>query len=288
MTVAAGFRFAGGVLLCADTEITGAKLKTRGTKIFPYEFSRSKNKIIFTFSGDVASSKMCIQQIARSVAASPDDTEDKVFAILASQLHDFHDKYIFKHPHYGYSTGPEVNLIIAVWSAGDKRLTLYESLEDKLTEVSELKPFAITGSGGEFASYIAKPLVPHEGMKMTDLVTVAVYALKEAKDNAPGCGKSSELITITDGGEIGNIGWLQSSYVESFAKGFEMGVKHLFVETCDLNTPETQVQERFNSLWAIIQATREHLRREKEKNLGLYALNDVLMGTIVGQKIIKL
>src|SRR5207244_2223004 len=106
--------------------------------------------------------------------------------------------------------------------------------------------------------------VPHEQMKMTDLITVAVYALKEAKDNAPGCGKSSELITMTDDGEIGSFGWLHSSHVESFAENFEMGIKHLFVETCDLDIPEAQVKERFDMLWAVIQATRDHLKREKD------------------------
>src|SRR5205085_12069077 len=111
---------------------------------------------------------------------------------LTDRLYDFHEKYIFKHPGYAYGTGPEVNLIIGTWSAGDKRLSLYESSEHALVEVSDITPFAFTGSGKEFATYVAKPLVPHDLMSLTDLVTIAVYSLKEAKDNVPGCGQGTE------------------------------------------------------------------------------------------------
>jgi len=111
MTVAAGFRFAEGLLICADTEITlGAELKTRATKIFPYRFKASGNRAVFTFSGDVILSKQCIQKIARALASSGKSLW-AMRDILSEQVYDFHQKYIFKHPNYQYGTGPTVNLI---------------------------------------------------------------------------------------------------------------------------------------------------------------------------------
>jgi len=108
MTVAAGFRFADGVLICADTEIThGAELKEKGTKVFPYSFKKSGNKAIFTFSGDVFASKQCIQAMARAVAALPPNrwSSEELFTCLSESLHAFHHKYIFKHPQYQFGTG---------------------------------------------------------------------------------------------------------------------------------------------------------------------------------------
>ncbi len=277
MTVAAGFRFADGLLICADLEMThGAELKTRGTKIYPYSFKASGNKAVFTFSGDVILSKQCIQQIARALKSSGKSLL-AMQTTLAEQVYEFHQKYIFKHPNYQYGTGPTVNLIIGMWSAEDSQLGLFQSSEHAVVEVSDQDAIAITGTGGSFASYVARPLVPHGLMKLTDLITVAVYALKEAKDNVPGCGQGSELITITKDGEIGTKGWLHSSQVEAFADAFGMGIKHLFIETCDLDTTEKQLKERFDCLWQVILGTRQYLAREKEKGEGFAKLVNTVL-----------
>ena len=127
MTVAAGFRFADGLLICADLEMThGAELKTRGTKIYPYSFKASGNKAVFTFSGDVLLSKQCIQKIARALAsASSKKSLSAMQDILADQVYEFHQKYIFKHPNYQYGTGPTVNLIAGMWPANSGQLGLF-------------------------------------------------------------------------------------------------------------------------------------------------------------------
>lgn len=277
LTIAAGFRFAGGVLLCADSEMThGTELKTRGSKIFPYSFKASGSKAVFTFSGDVPLSKMCIQKIAHKLASDAEDRRSlsMMYDSASEQLYEFHHKYVFKHPRYGYGDGPCVNLIIGMWSAQDQQLGLYQSSEEALIEVDDLDAMAITGSGSSFASYVARPLVPHGLMGIADLVTVGTYVLKEAKEHVPGCGKSSELITITAKGEIGNLGWLHSSEVEKVADGFTVGMQHLFLETCDLDTPEEQVRERFDGLWMVIEATRKALLRDREMRQGLVDLID--------------
>jgi 20S proteasome alpha/beta subunit len=274
MTIAAGFRFAKGIVICADTEIShGSELKTRGSKIFPYTFRKSDNRLVFTFSGDVAYSKMCTQAMAHAVAVLPPNkwSVAGIYAALADELFKFYDKYIFKHPRYSYGE-PQVNLIVGAWCSEEKRLNLYESSEAALVEVSDTEPVAITGSGSTFSRYIAKPLIPHEHMPLADVLTVAVYALKEAKDNVPGCGKGTELITLSNDGEIGSLGWLHSADVEKFADSFATGVRHLFVETCDLSTPDEQLKQRFEMLWVIMQSTRSYLRSERQKDTGFPAL----------------
>lgn len=271
MTIAAGFRFSDGLLLCADSEIThGAELKTRGSKIFPYNLKESGSKAVFTFSGDVALSRLCIQKIVAALADDPPNRRSlpMMFDTAVEQIYLFHHKHIYKHPRYGYADGPSVNLIAGMWSATDGQLGLYQSSEEALFEVADLEAMAVTGTGSSFANYVARPLVPHGRMGLADLITVATFALREAKDNVPGCGKSTEMITISKAGEIGNMGWLHSSHVESFADAFQMGVKHLFVETCDLDTSEENLRIRFDMLWTIIQGAREHLKNERFRGEG--------------------
>src|SRR5688500_14489037 len=109
MTIAAGFRFSDGLLICADLEIThGSEFKARATKIFPYSFKASGNNAVFTFSGEVMLSRQCIRKIARALAsASPKEKSLSAMEdTLAEEVYEFHQKYIFKHPHYQYGTGP--------------------------------------------------------------------------------------------------------------------------------------------------------------------------------------
>ena len=285
MTIAAGIRFAKGILICADSEITyGTEYKGKGSKIWPYKFKKSGNKAIFTFSGTVALCKQCIQKIARELASAQPSSLSDMEKTLSTKVDEFHQQYVFKHPHFGYESGPSMNLIAALWSAEEGKLGLFQSEGPNVFEVTDKEKMAITGSGGTFAQYIAGPLVPHDRMKLTDVITAAVYAIKEAKDNVPGCGKGSELIAITEDGHIGNAGYLHSSHVEDFAASFENGIKHLFVETCDLDTPEKQVKERLDGLWMVIQSTRNYLLREREKG-GAFAS---LVDTIIGRKITEI
>ena len=275
MTVAAGFRFSDGILLCADTEIThGSELKEKGTKVFPYRFKKSGNKAVFTFSGTVFPSRQCIQTMTHRIAASSPDKwgNHGLFAELAQELYDFHHKYIFKHPRYPYGDGPQVNLIVGTWCESEKILTLYQSDEESLVEVLDAEPFAVTGTGATFSRYVAKPMLPHANMKLADVLTVALYALKEAKDNVPACGIASEVITISKDGEIGCLGWLHSSHVERFAESFAAGIQHLFVDSCDLDSPDERVEERFETLRTIIQATRSHLKQQRQNRIGMPAL----------------
>jgi len=111
-------------------------------------------------------------------------------------------------------------------------------------------------------------------MALHDVLTVAVYAMKEAKENVPGCGIASELLTISKDGEIGCLGWMHSSQVEQFAESFASGIRHLFVETCDIDAPEKQVRERFDQMWTIIEATRSYLKEQREKPSSFSALID--------------
>jgi len=69
VTIAAGFRFADGVVLCADTQITYQGVaKVSGTKIFPFEFKRNGSRAVFTFSGDLKYAKGGITKCVRAIA----------------------------------------------------------------------------------------------------------------------------------------------------------------------------------------------------------------------------
>lgn len=61
LTIAAGFCFQEGILLCADTEQTVGHLKTSDSKIISEEFSDCS--VAFAIAGDVAHATSAVQQI---------------------------------------------------------------------------------------------------------------------------------------------------------------------------------------------------------------------------------
>jgi hypothetical protein len=268
MTIIAGFRYGHGVLLCADSEYTyGSEMKFRGTKLFPYEFaSNGGSKAIFGLSGSVPYAKMAIGDMARALADSPRKRMSLagMYKTLREELAKFHRIYVHPHPFYGRGDGAEFSLIVGLWSV-DGGLGLYESSDAALNEISEPVPLAVAGSGATFARYVASPLVRHDKMSLMDVMIAATYAIKEAKDNVPGCGYGSELLSLTDAGEISNVGWIKSSEIEELTEGFDQAIRHLFLTTCDLDSTEKQMSQRFEGMWAVIQAVREHLKAENKK-----------------------
>jgi hypothetical protein len=126
---------------------------------------------------------MCIHAMARAVAALPPDKwgVGAVYDALRGELYKFHEQYIFKHPRYPYGDAPQVNLIVGTWCAEEKRLNLYESSEAALVEVSDIEQLAITGAGSAICRYIARPLIPGQYMALADVLTIAVYSLREPK-----------------------------------------------------------------------------------------------------------
>jgi hypothetical protein len=73
MTIAAGFRFAGGVLVYADTQITSpGYMKQPGSKIVPISIeSNGGSKALFAITGPVPYAHMAIEHCRRALASHP-------------------------------------------------------------------------------------------------------------------------------------------------------------------------------------------------------------------------
>jgi len=267
VTIAAGFKFHGGTLLCADTEIThGWELKSVGSKILPVDFaSNGGSKAVFTFSGAVHYAKMAIQQCTRTLAAC-DSTcmgRQRMVGLIAEELHKFHIKHIYKHPLYMRSGGPDFNLIFAVWSQHEG-VGLYETSDEAVIEITNQDIYALMGSGAVLAKYVVTLLVRHPFLKLEDIATAATHMLAEVKRWVPGCGGHSELLALRDNGEMSNVAGFDVSHVVEFGEQFHSSFWGLFLEACDPSTPDQQISERFDGFRRVVNGMREHRKQELE------------------------
>lgn len=268
MTIAAGFKFSGGTLLCADTEIThGWELKTVGSKILPVHFaSNGGSKAVFTFSGNVAYAKMFIQQCIRILAACDSTSmgRQKIVETVAEQLHNFRAKHIYRHPLYVNSGAPDFDLIFAIWSQHEGS-GLYETSDAAVVETTNQDMYALSGAGSVLAKYVVSMLVQHPFFKLQDITTTATYMLGEVKRWVPGCGGHSELLVLDEYGDMSNVAGFDISHVAAFGEEFHSSFWGLFLEACDPSTPDHEMAKRFDMFKMVIEAMREQRRRETEE-----------------------
>lgn len=117
MTIAAGFQFNRGVLLCADTQYTGGSIKFFQSKL--YQSSGTNGSGMERVDAVVAASgsdgymqavvSQCEETTIWNFAFREGDegnAGDKLREKLEDTLCAYYEKHIYKHPHYGYTGGP--------------------------------------------------------------------------------------------------------------------------------------------------------------------------------------
>ena len=98
MTIAAGFRYDNGLLLCADTQYT-SQIKFRGSKILPKSYSDG-SKSVFVIIGNPRYARMCVNVVEDTISDLEKDerTISKMQQMVISAVRDLHQGHIFKHP----------------------------------------------------------------------------------------------------------------------------------------------------------------------------------------------
>jgi 20S proteasome alpha/beta subunit len=277
MTIAAGFRFADGILLCADTQISyGGIEKVSGTKILPFEF-KNGSKVVFTFSGTVNYAKGGIKQCVRAISKLPAVSREELENAICDSLNEYFKKLVYTHPHYQQAGGPDFFLVIGLWSPKDG-LGLYETLDATVTEITERDKFAITGIGGTLGRYLAGPMMGHSGYSMPDISTISTHVLSEVMANVESCGKGAEFVVLTKEGVFSSIVSYGTSHVEDVFAAFHQSINMAFLELCDLSSPgDERIIERLDALRTLVISCRQQMLRDKEKHRGRDHLIEMLM-----------
>lgn len=280
MTIAAGFRFAEGVLICADTEISAGTAKYQASKIFAYDFvsNGSNSKAVFAFSGSVHYAQMAIQRCQRALSARPQDkmTRGGMADTIADSLHSFHMKYVLKHPEYRLPGGPDFWLVIGLWSPDDG-LGLYDTEGAAIREIGFREFYSCTGVGRDLGRYLLRHVMPHPHLKLADVTVAALHMLRDVKTAISGCGGTSEMLVIKEDGFISEPGAVDISHAYGEMEHFDATYKHLLLAACDLDTKDENVRERLDGLWMAIEAMRTTARDEAKPPRSMVLLNTLRM-----------
>lgn len=190
VTIAAGFQFDDGILLCADTKIA-TNIKTTESKIFACEYSDGRFYSVFCVAcNNFDLAKGAIRQCEEALAGIEIATatlklvRDTIEAVLT----EFYRVHVLPRP-------PEESvfeLLIGVLLHGRVQM-YYSSCTEVLNEVNN---YRCIGSGGYLADYLLKRCGSYTPMTRDEAGLLASYILERVKDHDEAVGGEIEFFVI--------------------------------------------------------------------------------------------
>ena len=200
VTIAAGFSFDGGLLLCADTKIT-TDVKTNESKLFYRAYGNGECATTFAVAAEdldfaTAAIDECQDAIAKLdlTTASAEGVKQAVKSALVS----FHEEHLFPRPEK--SEPADFDLLVGLWLRGTTHL-----LASHYTVVNPvLDPYRCIGTGGYLAKFWIKKFLAANPPPLTldDAAMIASYALNTVTEFDETTGGEVELLIMKDSGEI--------------------------------------------------------------------------------------
>jgi 20S proteasome alpha/beta subunit len=260
MTIAAGFKFEDGILLCADTEQTQGDLKFTESKLI-YANLQPTFSIVFAVAGSVRYATMAVQEIITELKKSSELNHEFAEQIIKERISRIYTELLYPHPRVGYSDSPFFDLLIGVQMDGISRL-----LACSESSVSEITGYECFGIGLTLAKYLIKPLY-QEGMGQHSVEMLAARVLIHVKENVAYCGKDSEFIILHNSGEILKIASLRSK--ENIIAAFDNLLPLAFFCAGDLDAPDDDVTAslQFMGTMVLNERAKARQRAAKIKNL---------------------
>jgi len=130
MTIAAGFNFDHGVLLCADTKHSG-DMALYESKVAKKEYPSGAQSVC-VFAGSSKYAHMAIRKVESALSALKRPSLSAMEREIEKVLLQVHRDHIFKHPDRNSWTGPNIWLLIGLWSPVDG-LCAYSTEETAIT-----------------------------------------------------------------------------------------------------------------------------------------------------------
>jgi hypothetical protein len=272
MTIAAGFEFQGGILVCADRQFSGGSIKLFQTKFSELDIQNTPETVflrsIFVMSGTdgymqaaVESCEGALMDLAADADPAISISQSDVKNSLTDALVNFHKQHIFPHPNYGYMSGPSVSLIAAIRCADDQPYLLWTNE----TTVNFVGGYKCVGSGAEIATFAVSPLYKNNAIALEDLVLVSTHGLRVAKAYDPYCGGQSEFAVMFDDGRNSRIEQFEIATKEAYSESFEEILRDLFFATANLQNNKAYLNSVVGYLRKKVEIIRAEQRDEQQK-----------------------
>jgi 20S proteasome alpha/beta subunit len=257
MTIAAGFSFKDGILLCADTERTFGEFKFTGSKILSHKFPTGYTA--FAIAGGVDYATMAIQEIVRDLKSQPELSNAIIEEKVKARIGYIYERLLNPHPRATFEGSPFFDLIGAVWTKADG-LGLLASSESAVVWETE---YTCRGIGLTLAEYLIKPMYS-VGMTRGEAESLAAYTLSHVKDSISGCGGESEFVVVDNVG-IHPVRHSAKVEHEDFTELFDTYLPTIFSYAGDLDKSDKDVKLVLEAFVSGLMSQRGEFRNLREK-----------------------
>lgn len=219
VTLAAGFVFDGGVLLCTDSEVGLGNVKTDAVKT--EYFAAPWGAAAFAGAGNLSLAANAVQACRRLERSSAGlNALDMIRQILAHQ----YKTTVWDNPLFGQDDTLPYSLLLGFRKRG-QHPTLHATEENSLRQV---RTYDAHGSGRDACHSVVRQIFsPRMGER--EVLALAAYALAKAKQDAGGVSGKSTYIVMRNNGtmqEFKDDPYLTA--VESHALWLDREAKRLF------------------------------------------------------------
>ena len=207
MTIAAGFVCRDGVVLGADSQVTGSTIKFSRDKVWVLPTRDASQYVAMAGAGDVVLIRAVRDALAGSDRTSglrhlaealslegPDRTNplNRLSNRLQTELRTFYEQHIYPAPNWK-KTRP-LQFLLAVQAGG--RAALFEQSGPTLAQTTA---HVCIGSGSDLGQYLQESRARE--WDLADGQRAMAYLLKQVKQYSPYCGGDSTILRVPHEGE---------------------------------------------------------------------------------------
>jgi 20S proteasome alpha/beta subunit len=259
MTIAAGFLCSEGVLLCADTELSGWAMTLHESKLD--EFKYGTQRIAFAYAGHSAFAVSALQRCKRhleAISPSPGETLSVIEQFLSREYR----RSVLSNPdrnnkdlHYW--------LLLCI-SSLDGGAKLYATEQTSLIHVPG--SYHCIGIGEALAHYLCRATLVSTPT-IDQALSGAAYILGAVKDYSPGCGGYSQFLLVKNDGTVKrflsskNVPSNNLERIESYSVGFDHRARQLLFSMADLDLSDEAFKYRLKGFSRLLLATRKEWKK---------------------------
>ena len=259
MTLVAGFKCRGGVVLCADSQEHAQDLKFWVDKLFYY--NEEWCQAGFGGSGP----GWLVDRLLERIGEELDKRHDTIAAVRGSirrALQDVYKKEVKLHP--DDEKEKQAELLIAVRPKSEQQVTMFHTDGPVMHEVFG-SGYQIVGVG-EAAGYIAQNLYKAD-LSINAGVILGTYVTGHAKKYIDSVAGNTQILVVTDVGRIEYERVEASERKEKLFEDFNEALKELILLLPDTSQWEDYVTFNVNAFANRIKELRaQYLAKESEEH----------------------
>jgi 20S proteasome alpha/beta subunit len=236
VTIAAGFRFAGGIVLFADSEeATGDSVKVSVQKIEVVD--KKFSKLLFAGAGSADMVNRAIEEITAQIG--PRYTHQAIREVIERTVSTLYGAYVYPTPG---DDKPYFELLVAYHTAKGSDFV-------KISRSATVRPahYDVIGLGLLHAAHMMdRSFRPNMGQ--VEALMLAVYVLQQTKRYVPYCGGPSQICILRPDGAVEWISEQQVRAFENFADRFDRAMRNPFLCCLDPDVSDADYQRMFEQL----------------------------------------